>query len=92
MNFNSSIKSPITEATDILMSYKISSHALRNIKDVDYYRKQMLIVLSERIIKSKSLKEVADILNLKHSERVRQIEARVKNILTNKLKGYNVKK
>ena len=50
MNFDSNLKSPISEATNILMNYKISPHALKNIKDVDYYRNQMLVVLSERII------------------------------------------
>ena len=88
MNFDSNLKSPISEATNILVNYKISLHALKNIKDVDYYRNQMLVVLSERIIKSKTLKEVANMLNLKHSERIRQIEARVKHILTNKMQGY----
>ena len=88
MNFDSSIKSPIVEATDILMNYKISPHALRQIKDVDYYRRQMLVVLSERILKSKTYREVASMLNLKHAERIRQIEARVVRILTKKMKGY----
>ena len=91
MNFDSSIKSPIAEATDILLNYKISPHALRQIKDVDYYRRQMLVVLSERILKSKTYKEVAKMLNLKHAERIRQIEARVKNILYNKMKDYKGK-
>ena len=68
------------------MNYKISPHALKNIKDVNYYRNQMLVVLNERIIKSKTLKQVAHMLNLKHSERVRQIEARVKHILYKGLK------
>ena len=88
MNFDSSIKSPIAEATDILMNYEISPHALRQIKDVDYYRRQMLVVLSERILKSKTYREVASMLNLKHAERIRQIEARVVRILTKKMKGY----
>ena len=34
----------------------------------------MLIVLKERICGDKTLKEVADILNIKTAERVRQIE------------------
>ena len=93
MNFDSDIQSPISEAIDILMNYKISPHALRQtlrqIKDVDYYRKQMLVVLSERILKSKTYKEVANMLNLKQAERIRQIEARVVRILYNKMKGYN---
>ena len=87
MNFDSDIQSPISEATDIVMNYKISKHALRQIKDVDYYRKQMLVVLSERILKSKTYKEVANMLE-KQPERIRQIEARVKRILYNKMKGY----
>ena len=89
MNFDSDIQSPISEAIDIVMNYKISPHALRQIKDVDYYRKQMLVVLSERILKSKTYKEVANMLNLKQAERIRQIEARVVRILYNKMKGYN---
>jgi DNA-directed RNA polymerase sigma subunit (sigma70/sigma32) len=49
----------------------------------------MLVVLSERILKSKTYKEVANMLNLKQAERIRQIEARVVRILYNKMKGYN---
>lgn len=96
MNFNSDIQSPIAEATDIVMNIPISPLALRinkhkryfhKKKDENYYKNQMLIVLSERIIKGNTYKHCADILNV-FPERVRQLEAKLKRILSNKMKGY----
>ena len=86
--FDSAETNPILDAENIIINYKVSNHALRKLKDVDYYRGQMLVVLRERILKSKTYKEVANMLNLKHAERIRQIEARVVRILYNKMKGY----
>jgi len=86
MNFDSDIKSPIKDAIVAIQSYKVSNHATK-ISD-EFYKARMLIVLKERICGDKTLKEVADILNIKTAERVRQIEALVIRILTRKMKGY----
>jgi|TARA_B110000211_G_scaffold216890_1_gene260287 hypothetical protein len=87
MKFDSSIQSPIKDAINIIQNHKISPHATR-IKDIDFYKARMLIVLKEKICGNKTLKEVASILNLKTAERVRQLEHQVLRILNRKMKGY----
>ena len=51
------------------------------------YRNQFLVVLQERLINQKTLKQCAEILN-KSQERTRQIEAKLIRILRTKMKGY----
>jgi hypothetical protein len=92
MNFDSSLKSPNTEATDIVMNIPITHHQLKNGKDENYFKNQYLVVLSERIIKGMTRMYCAKLLNLKCSQRIVQIEYKLKRILSNKMKGYNVKK
>ena len=88
MNFDSSIKSPINEALDILINLNPKHFATLNdpIK-LQKYRNQFLVVLQERLINQKTLKQCAEILN-KSQERTRQIEAKLIRILRTKMKGY----
>ena len=88
MNFDSSIKSPINDALDILINLNPKHFATLNdpIK-LQKYRNQFLVVLQERLINQKTLKQCAEILN-KSQERTRQIEAKLIRILRTKMKGY----
>ena len=88
MNFDSSIKSPINDALDILINLNPKHFATLNdpIK-LQKYRNQFLVVLQERLINQKTLKQCAEILN-KSQERPRQIEAKLIRILRTKMKGY----
>ena len=88
MNFDSSIKSPINDALDILINLNPKHFATLNdpIK-LQKYRNQFLVVLQERLINKKTLKQCAEILN-KRQERPLQIEAKLIRILRTKMKGY----
>ena len=88
MNFDSSIKSPINDALDILINLNPKHFATLNdpIK-LQKYRNQFLVVLQERLINQKTLKQCAEILN-KSQESTRQIEAKLIRILRTKMKGY----
>ncbi len=88
MNFNSDIQSPISEAIDIVMNIPIKHHQLKNGKDDNYFKNQYLVVLSERIIKGMTRMYCAKLLNLKSSQRIVQIEYKLKRILSKKMKGY----
>ena len=85
MNFDSSIKSPINDALDILINLNPKHFATLNdpIK-LQKYRNQFLVVLQERLINQKTLKQCAEILN-KSQERTRQIEAKLIRILRTKM-------
>jgi len=76
--FDSEINNPISVARDIIKECKIS---LYTNKEPSSYRNQLMTVFEERVIKNKTLKQVANLLNLKSSERVRQIEFRLLRIL-----------
>ncbi len=88
MNFDSSINNPFLDAENVIINYKFSNHALRRNKPVDYYKDQMLLVLKERFLHDKTLRQCADMLNIKSKERVRQIEAKTLRILRQYMKGY----
>ena len=89
MNFDSSIKSPIAEATDIIMNLPFIQP--RQNKSKEYFLNQYLVVLTERLIKHMPRSHCAKLLN-KSTTRIEQIEGKLKRILSQKLKGYNVKK
>ena len=71
--FDSAETNPILDAENIIINYKVSNHALRKLKDVDYYRGQMLVVLRERLINDTTYKKVGEMLNV-WPERIRQIK------------------
>ena len=89
MNFDSDIKSPISEATDIVLNMKCN-HAFTNQNQdkLMKWKNQFFVVLKERLIQGKTLRQVAAMLNIKSAERIRQIEAKLLRILRNKMKGY----
>ncbi len=91
MNFDSSINSPIAEATDIVMNIPCVSQQYKNGKDDNYFKNQYLVVLSERLIKGMTRMHCAKLLNLKSSQRIVQIEAKLKRILSKKMKDYKRK-
>ena len=84
--FDSAETNPILDAENIIINYKVSNHALRKLKDVDYYRGQMLVVLRERLINDTTYKKVGEMLNV-WPERIRQIEAKIIAILKKHMKG-----
>ena len=84
--FDSAETNPILDAENIIINYKVSNHALRKLKDVDYYRGQMLVVLRERLINDTTYKKVGEMLNV-WPERIRQIEAKIIAILKKYMKG-----
>ena len=89
IRFDSQINNPYSEAIDIISSFK--QYISPVTYDVEYMKKQMITVLNERLINNKTLREVANILNLKSTERVRQIEGKVLRILNEKMRGKYVK-
>ena len=88
MNFDSSIKSPINDALDIVVNYN-PKHigTLRDPLKLEKHKTQLLVVLKERLINQKTLQKTADILN-KSRERTRQIEHKLIRLLQKKMKGY----
>ena len=88
MNFDSSIKSPINDALEIIVNHNPKhTTTLRDPIRLEKHRNQLLVVLQERLISQKTLKQCAEILN-KSVERTRQIEHKLIRILQKKLKGY----
>tara|TARA_B100000965_G_scaffold29136_1_gene21594 strand:+ start:183 stop:452 length:270 start_codon:yes stop_codon:yes gene_type:complete len=85
MNFDSNIKSPITEATDIIMNIPFIQPKQHKTKE--YYLNQYLVVLTERLIKGLPRSHIAKLLN-KSITRIMQIEYKLKHILSKKMKGY----
>lgn len=76
--FDSEINSPISVARDIIKDLKVS---LYTNQEHSLYRNQLMIVFEERVIKNKTLNQVANLLNLKSKDRVRQLEIRLLKIL-----------
>ena len=93
--FDSEINNPIKDARNILLKNidkLVSVHAPRKNKDFSYFENQVLTVFEERIIQKKTLREVADMLNLKAFDRIRQIEYQIIFYLRKKMKEmYNTR-
>jgi len=88
MNFDSDIKSPINDALDILINLNPKNvSTFRDPFKLKKYRNQFLVVLQERLINDKTLKQCGELLNV-GQERIRQIEAKLIRILRTKMKGY----
>ena len=85
IRFDSEINNPVQEAVDIIMNYKQLNVSAKKY-DFEKFKKQMITVLNERLINNKTLREIGQILGVRH-ERVRQIECRLKEILMKKMKG-----
>jgi DNA-directed RNA polymerase sigma subunit (sigma70/sigma32) len=92
IRFDSEINNPYTDAINIINNIKIRPQAIKMVQNADenYFRNQYLTVLKERLINGKTLEEVGQMLSVTRT-RIWQIEIRLKEILTEKMKSKYVK-
>tara|TARA_B100001173_G_scaffold145012_1_gene125901 strand:- start:63 stop:344 length:282 start_codon:yes stop_codon:yes gene_type:complete len=92
IHFDSDLQNPVQDAIDVILDLKFRTTQTCKYP-ADYYRKNMITVLIERMINQKSVKEISKMLNL-NSDTVRRYEYRVFHILNrdSKIRKYKTSK
>lgn len=88
IRFDSEINNPVQEAINIINNIKIHKSAISMLynRDNNYFRNQYFTVLNERLINSKTLEEVGQMLGVTRT-RIWQLECKLKRILSKQMKG-----